>query len=138
MADSLLFPSLMIDLCSARLDITADAFKVMLVQGYAPDPSHRCRSDVTNEVVGKGYAAGGQKVEATLGENEAGVTEIGLTGAVWRQSSLVADGAVFYHARGGSPADDELVAYISYREPVRSANGSFFLDKSAIELGTRA
>jgi hypothetical protein len=71
------------------------------------------------------------------GEKDSGVTEIGLTGTVWWQSSVNATGAIFYKARRGSAADDELVAYVDFGRAVRSQNGSFFLDRSAIELGSR-
>lgn len=39
--------------------LAGQTVKAMLVAGYTPDPDHDFRDDVTGEVVGTGYTAGG-------------------------------------------------------------------------------
>lgn len=44
-------------------DFTTDTYNLMLVtSSYTPTTSHSSRADVTNEVSGTGYTAGGQAI----------------------------------------------------------------------------
>jgi len=136
MSAGLIFDSLLVDVFSARLDFGSDTIKVMLVDNYQVDAGHSRRSDITGEVSSGGYAAGGAAIDAVMTGAD-GAAEIVLPGAVWWQSSVTANGAIYYKARGGGAADDELICYIAFDGPVRSVNGTFFLDKSSIGVSTK-
>lgn len=105
-------------------------FKAMLVNDqYNPSQSQdQFRSvPAAFEVTGaSGYTAGGQVVAVTASYN-AGLAQYQLTFAnpTWASASITARGAVLYHARGGSAAADELVAYADFGMDVTSTNSTF-------------
>ena len=93
------------------------------------------RNDVTNEVSGTGYTAGG--ASATLGvsiDTTNDRIEISLGGASWPASTITARGAVYYKSRGGASSADELVAYIDFGANVVSEAGTFALTASTIRI----
>ena len=132
---SLIYDSALYDALTGAIDFGADDFKALLVgPGYLPDKAtHARRADVTDEIKGKGYQAGGGSV-AVAARQADGDTAISLGGALWTAATLSASGAVYFKTRGGPAADDELVAYIDFRGPVKATNGDFRLDASTIRL----
>ena len=132
---SLIYDSALYDTLTGAIDFDDDTFNVMLVgSGYVPDKAaHARRAEVTDEIAGKGYQAGG--AEVPVGVRQAGdATVVSLGGAVWRPATLAAAGAVYFKSRGGSAGDDELVAYIDFGGSVKASNGDFRLDASTIRL----
>jgi hypothetical protein len=113
-----------------------DNFKVLLVTAaYTPDKvAHTRRSDITGEVTGTGYTAGGAAVTIVIDATAADVTGIELGGATWPLSTISAAGAVYYDARGGDPVDDDLVCYVDFSGTVSSLAGMFSLQQSTIQL----
>lgn len=117
------------------LDFSADVFKVMLTTAsYAEDKdAHEFRSDVTDEVSGPGYTAGGNTVSVSIaldtGNDRMVIT---LGGTDWPASSFTARKAVYYKSRGGPAADDELIAVIDNGADLTSAGGTFVLTASTI------
>ena len=132
---ALIYDAAIYDLATGGIDFAADHFAVMLVgPGYVPDKAnHARRSDVSGEIAGKGYEAGGRDA-AVAAIRSVGMTEVTLGGAVWARATFVARGAVYYKARGGSAELDELVAYVGADEDVTATNGDFTLSASLIEL----
>ena len=65
---SLIYNSALEDEATGAIDYDTDTFKVMLVtSSYTPDKdAHEFFDDVTNEVSGTGYTAGGETVTGTL------------------------------------------------------------------------
>lgn len=131
---SLIYDSALYAMATGRLDFGGGGFKAMLVgASYQPDKGqHARRSDVTGEVSGKGYAAGGAEVAVTA-QQAGDAVEISLGGAVWGQASIGALGAVYYRSRGDA-GDDELVAFVDFGDPVIATNGDFTLDRSMVRL----
>lgn len=112
-----------------------DTFKVLLVDSsYAPDKvAHSKRSDVTGEVTGTGYTAGGVAVTIVIDATAADVTGIELGGATWPLSTISAAGAVYYDSRGAAE-DDDLVCFVDFGGTVTSLAGLFSLQQSVIQL----
>jgi hypothetical protein len=125
---SLIYTSCLDDLARNAIDFDNDSFKVMLVTAsYAPNKdTHLRRSDVTNEVSGTGYTAGGAATTATVSKDTANDrVDISFTAVVWSAASITARAAVLYKARGGAASADELVAYVDFGADVTSTAGDF-------------
>lgn len=116
------------DLCNGDIVPATDTFKCLLVTStYAPDKdTHVRRSDVTNEVSGTGYAAGGATVTCTVGKNTS-TDRVTLTfsSPSWSTATITARGAVIYKSRGGASSADELVAYSDFGSDITSTAGTF-------------
>lgn len=128
MAD-LIYNSFKRDLMNGSIDLDTDTIKVMLVtSAYTPDQdAHTKRSDVTNEVTGTGYSAGG----ATLANKSVAVDNTDNEGVfdaddvTWATSTITARGAVLYKSRGGAATADELICYIDFGSDKSSSGGNF-------------
>lgn len=125
MAD-ILYTSFKRDIMNGAIDLDTDTIKVMLVtSAYTPSASHAKRSDITNEVTGTGYTAGG----ATIGSPT--VSNVSTTGVfdgadvAWTTSTITARGAVLYKARGGASTADELICFIDFTTDKVSTAGTF-------------
>lgn len=133
---SLIFDSALYDEARGNINYATDSFKVMLVTStYAPNKAtHTKRSDVTNEVSGTGYAAGGQAGTVSVGTVDAANHRVDITlgGTTWTTASITARGAVYYKARGGAATADELVAYIDFGADVTSTAANFALTASTL------
>jgi len=134
---SLIFNSALNDALTGAIDFDTDTFKVMLVTStYAPNKdTHTKRSNVTNEVVGAGYVAGGEVAAVTVTNDTANDridTELGA--ASWPAATITARGAVYYKSRGGLASADELVAYIDFGSDIISTAGLFDLTESILRI----
>lgn len=126
---SLIYDSFFYDLAANNIKTTTDTFKGMLVTAtYSPNKkTHAKRSDVTNEVSGTGYTAGGQTVALTT-TNDTTNDRLDITigsPAGWTSSTITARAMVVYKSRGGASSADELVAYLDFLADVTSTNGTF-------------
>lgn len=138
---SFAYDSVLEDQARAKLNFASDSFKVMLVgEGYRPNKrGHSRRSDVTDEVAGEGYDAGGVLALVSLARDAGNDRlEITLGSAQWPKATVKAKGAVYYKSRGGVPSADELVAYIGFDSPVSSFMGKFALSESILRFQNKA
>jgi hypothetical protein len=131
---SLIYDSFTDDTVRGAIDWDSDSFKIMLVtSSYSPNKgTHTKRSDVTNEVTGTGYTAGGKAVTATTAKDASGHKEtMTFTDLNWTTATITARGAVIYKSRGGLSSADELVCYLDFGSDVVSTAGTF-----AVAFGT--
>ena len=134
---SLIYNSCLDDLSNNNIDFGADTFKILLVtSSYTPDKdTHDKLDDVTNEVTGTGYTAGGATSACTVTKDVANdKVTLGFAAVNWSSSTITAAGAVIYKSRGGASSADELVAYIDFGGDVSSAGGTFSIGASTITL----
>jgi hypothetical protein len=133
---SLLYNSAVDDMARGAIDFDTDTFKVMLVtSSYTPDKdTHDKRNDVTNEVSGTGYTAGGVTSVCTVTKDTANdrVT-LSFAAVSWASSTITARGAVIYKSTG-TASNDNLVAYNDFGSDVASASGTFTVGASVITL----
>lgn len=133
---SLIYNSAIRDEAVGNIDYDTDTFWVQLVtSAYTENKdTHTKRSDVTNEVTGTGYTAGGQVVAVTVGAVDTANDRVVLTfGAVtWPSSTITARKAVVYKRRGGVATADELVYVNDFGSDVISTNGTFTLPASTV------
>lgn len=133
MAD-VIYNSFKSKIMSGAIDLDTDTIKVALVTStYTPDQDvHDFFDDVTNEVSGTGYTAGGATlasvvVSADNTDNE-GVFDAADT--TWSTSTITARGAVIYKSTGLA-STSPLIAYIDFVSDKSSSAGNFTIQFSA-------
>jgi hypothetical protein len=135
---SAIYNSFKRDIANGSIDLDTDTIKVMLVTStYAPNvDTHTKRSDITNEVVGTGYVAGGgtlaSKTVAVDNTNDRALFD--GDNQVWATASITARGAVLYKARGGASTADELICYIDFGADITSTAADFTLSFNAVGI----
>lgn len=123
------------DIANGSIDLDTDTINVMLVtSSYAPNiDTHTKRSDITNEVTGTGYTAGGQalasKTVTADTTNDRGVFDAADT--TWTTATITARGAVLYKSRGGASSADELIAYYDFGADYTSTASDFVIQWGA-------
>lgn len=133
---SIIYDSALFDEAKGNINYGSDSFKVMLVTSTyaASKTAHTKRSDVTNEVSGTGYAAGGQAATVSVGAVDTvnNRVDVSLGGTTWSTATITARGAVYYKSRGGASTADELVAYIDFGADITSTAANFALTASTL------
>ena len=125
---SIIYNSLLRYLITGAVDLDTDNFKCMLVtSSYAASKSHPFRSDITSEVVGSGYTAGGNVATPTVAlvNNTSNLQDTTWVITAWTTSTITARGAVIYKARGGLATADELIGYLDFVTDQVSSGGTF-------------
>lgn len=134
---SLIYNSCIDDMARGAIDFDTDSFKVMLVTSSytANKDTHDKRDDVTNEVSGTGYSAGGAASVCTVTKDTANdKVTLSFAAVSWATATITARGAVYYKSRGGASSADELVAYVDFGGDVSSTGATFSLGSSTITL----
>lgn len=134
---SLIYNSCLDDMARGAIDFDTDTFKVMLVtSSYTPNKdTHDRRDDVTNEVSGTGYTAGGVTSACTVTKDTANdKVTLSFAAVSWASSTITARAAVIYKSRGGAASADELVAYNDFGSDVSSTGATFSIAASTITL----
>lgn len=106
-------------------------FKFMLVSAVPSEANldaWTVRSDVTNEISGAGYTAGGVAVTLTVGavdavNNRVAVTPSNLSPG-WTTATLSAVGGWLYKVVG-SAATDELIGFVDFSGTVTSTASNY-------------
>lgn len=132
---SIIYTSVLRDMANGSVDIDTDTFKVMaLGAAYTESKNHTKRSDLTNEVSGTGYTAGGNTVALSITlDTVNNRVDITLTGTTWPSSTISgAQKFAYYKSRGGAASADELVALIDNGTPVSTSSGTLTLTASTL------
>ena len=122
------------EIMNGGVDLDTDTIKVALVtSGYTPNQdTHEDFADVTNEVSGTGYTAGG----AALANKSVSVDNTDNTGVfdaddvTWAASTITARGAVVYKDTGVA-ATSTLVCYLDFGTDQSSSSGDFTIQWNA-------
>ena len=133
MAD-LIYNSFFVDHANGNIDLDTDTLKVMLVtSAYTPVKTHNRRDDITNEVTGTGYTAGGATLaNKTLAQDDTNdLAKFDADDVTWANSTITARGAVLYKARGGAASADELIKYFDFGSDKVSSGAAFTLQFNA-------
>lgn len=134
---SLIFNRCLEQWAKGTIDFDTDTFKVMLTtSSYAENKdTHDFRDDVTNEVTGTGYTAGGNTVTVTVTLDTANDrVDISLGGTTWTTSTITARKAVYYKSRGGASSADEVIAVNDFGSDVITSGGTFTLNASTMRI----
>ncbi len=110
------------------IDLDTDTIKVALVtSSYTPDQdAHDFFDDVTNEVSGTGYTAGGATLanKAVTADNTDNEGVFDADDVSWPTSTITARGAVIYKSTG-TASTSPLIAYIDFGADKSSSAGTF-------------
>lgn len=104
-------------------------YKMLLVSvlpGETEKDAWDFRNDVTNEVVGTGYTAGGNAVTLTVAavDNANNDVEVTCSAATWPTSTITAVAGIIYKEIG-SAATDPVIAVIDFGGTVTSTLATF-------------
>ena len=121
------------------LDMDNDTFKCMLVtSSYSPNlETHTNKSDVSNEVSGTGYTAGGATltgVTMTSSSDGTGTIKWDADDVSWTSSTLsnVRAGVIY----DDSVTNDRLIAYIDFGGDFSTTSGTFQIQWNAAGIFT--
>lgn len=122
-----------------EIDLDADTIKVALCTStYTPaQDTHDYFNDITNEVTGTGYTAGGatlanKTVTYTAGTN---VFKFDADDTSWANSTITARYAVIYLSTG-TASTSPLIAYVDFGADVVSSGGNFLITWDAAGIFT--
>lgn len=124
---SLIYNKAIDALVRAGINFATDTFKVMLVTSAytANKDTHEDRADVTNEVTGTGYTAGGVATTPTITlDTTNDRVDITFSNVSWASATITARAAVIYKSTG-TAANDTLIAYVDFGSDVSSTNAAF-------------
>lgn len=130
----------MLALANKEIDWTSDTIKAMLcTSSYTPDQdAHDYKDDVTNEVTGTGYTAGGATLANCTATYTAGtnVAKFDADDTLWTTSTITARYAVVYDATPGSDATRPLIGYVDFGADVSTAAQTFQITWNASGIFT--
>lgn len=116
------------NIANGGIDLDTDTIKVALVtSSYTPNQdTHEDMADVTNEVSGTGYSAGGATLanKTVTQDNTGNKMVFDADDVQWTTSTITARGAVIYKSTG-TAANDLLIAYIDFGADKVSTAGTF-------------
>ena len=122
------------DVFKGNITVSSDTFFLMLLTSSAT-PSKSAwakRSDVTNEVTGTGYTAGGQAATITLtaASGNADLETTNMADVSWTSATITAAFAVLYKHRGGAASADNLMFVVDFGGSFTSTAGTFTVHMS--------
>ena len=104
---------------------------------YTPDQdAHNFFDDITNEVVGTGYTAGGKIMTTTNPTVTGRVTTFDCADTQWTSSTITARYAIIYDYTGGTAATNALIAWVDFDGDKSTENGTFKIAWNASGLLT--
>lgn len=128
---SKMYGNLILKAFNKEVDWDSDTIKVMLAgSAYTPNQdTHAYKSDVTSEVTGTGYTAGGQALASKTATYDAAtnVTILDAADVTWANSTITARYAVIYDDAGATDAAKVLLGYVDFGSDQSSTNGNFAL-----------
>ena len=134
------FPLVFTAAFNKEIDLLDDAIKCALTTStYAVDQdTHDYFSDVTNEVVGTGYTAGGatlanDTITYTTGTN---VWKYDADDTSWTTATITARFAVVYDSTPATDATRPLICYQNFGADVVSTAGTFLITWNASGIFT--
>lgn len=129
------FANALLDLACRTLNIDWDTntIKVALTTStYTPNQdTHDAWNDVTNEVTGTGYTAGGAALASKTNTLTNNVLTLDAADTTWASSTITARRAVLYDDSGGTTATKALISWVDFGQDEISNNGNFTIQWNA-------
>lgn len=125
MAD-VIFDNFKKNVMNGNIDLDTNTIKVALVtSSYSPSQStHEFFNQVTDEVTGTNYTAGGATLASAAVTASGGKGVFDANDVTWATSTITARGAVIYKDTGASTTSP-LIAYIDFTSDKVSTAGDF-------------
>lgn len=120
------------------IDLDTNSIKVMLTTNtYTPNQdTHEDKADVTNEITGTGYTAGGVTPGTVTVTNTNNVVTIDMADAEWTSASFTARRAVYYDDSGATDADKALLFWVDFESDQTVSAGTFTIQHNASGVAT--
>lgn len=120
-----------------EVDWDSDTIKVALcTSSYSPNQNtHIYFSDITNEITGTGYTAGGATLGSKTIAESSLVTTFDAADTSWTSSTLTARYAIIYESTGTS-STSTLIAYVDFGADQSSSSGTFTIQWNASGIFT--
>lgn len=122
------------NIMNGNIDLDTDTIKVALVTStYTPNQdTHEDYADITNEVVGTGYTAGGDTITnpAVTQDNTDNEGVFDGDDVTWSTSTITARGAIVYKD-SGVDATSWFVCYLDFTTDQSSSAGDFTISWNA-------
>lgn len=132
------FEKQMIDTLGLSMESEVAIYGALVSDSYTPDyTAHDFFNDVTNEVSGTGYTAGGQVITGTEITLASGTATFDHNDVSWTSSTITsAMGMVEYFKRGGASSADELLLLLDFVSAVSTSNGTLAVQINAAGAAT--
>lgn len=133
-----LYASAFVTLANKEQDWDSDTLKVILLtSAYTPNQgTHKYKSDLTNEVSGTGYTAGGATLASVTVTLSGLVLTLDAADTSWTTSTITARYAVIYDGTPGTDATRPLIGYVDFGADVVSTAGTFLITWNASGIAT--
>jgi hypothetical protein len=116
------------------IDLDGHTFKLMLcTSSYTPSSTHTQKSQVTNEVSGTGYTAGGATLQNVSWNRSGGTVTFDADNVTWANSTITARYGIIYD---DDATNDELCVCLDFGEDKTSSNGNFTVNFHASGIFT--
>ena len=126
---SAIYNSFNTDVANGDIDLGADTFYIMLVTAsYTVDvDNHDRRNDLTNEITGTGYTAGGKALTSVTvtQDNTNNLTKWDAADPSWGSATFTARAAIIYKYTGTGAANDRLCVYLDFGADKTVTAGTF-------------
>lgn len=118
--------------------LEAETHKVLMTTDtFTPDFTvHDFRDDITNEVTGTGYTAGGIAFTATEVTLAAGLLTYDCADPSWASSTIASAMAAVFYFNVGTAATDQLILLSDFVTAASTTNGTFQIQVAAGGLAT--
>lgn len=124
---------------NANWDWDADTIKCALTtSSYVPDrDTHDFFNDVTNEISGTGYSAGGDTLVTTTATYDTASDQVRIDSddAQWTSASFTARIAVVYKDSAGASSTDPLIIFVDFGGDETVASGTFTIQWDSTGIG---
>ena len=122
------------NLLNGTIDLDTNTIKIMLVtSSYTPNAdSHDFKDDITNEVSGTGYTAGGATLAgcAVTADTTNDRGKFDANDVVWSTATITARGAVIYKDTG-TASTSPIIGYIDFTTDKTATAGDFTIQFNA-------
>ena len=131
MADDI-YPSFKEYLGDGTIDLDGDTFKIMLLSGtYTYSAAHAVKSDITDEITGTGYAAGGAALGSVTWTRAGDVVTFDAADVEWTGADFEAEYAVIYDDTVSAPIVDPVVCFLDFASTKEVSGGTFTIQWNA-------
>lgn len=134
---SMIFNNFLKAIAAGEIDCDTDTFKCAVYTGTLTLNKDTMidRADLTNEVSGTGYTAGGATATVGVTKDDANDrTDISLGAVSWPSSTIAGAKIFVWYKSTGTAANDLLVAAVEAASAVSTSNGTLSIGATTVRL----
>lgn len=136
MAD-MIFNSFKEGIADGTFDLDGDTLKIALfTSSYTPDATDIVFADLSNEVSGTGYTAGGATLSSVTWNRSGGTATLDAADPQWTTASFTARYAVVYKSGTANSLTDPLICLLDFGSDKTVTSGTFTVSFNASGIMT--